>query len=458
MLTTMAQHGRIDVPEMAHEMPRGLESGKSAGFHGQRGFAQLAAFFEASAIGAKDPQDAATNANDFLAELTANNLQTSAERIRVNGHKLDVRGMMRYDLAHGKTALDTVTGIIGKMDESDPAYRRLKKQLTGAHTDQEREQLNAQLTQIHGQHISQLFPNQQARNAYINFDRNRDFYNAQVNEGVDQFNKPDGQRSADQDWKLVSDGPQWKMDREKHMAVVTSNKSAGGLAALWGDVMNHVADLEKKFPALATAVSGTTSAFQTLRDSGLGGVLGGALGMAGIKKIFGRKPPSVAGAGEVGGEAAATAEGAEVAGGEAAGDGILSTIGRWIMGGGRAVGGAAANGGKNLIMDGLIDNPVALAIAGLIMPSDTVSGSSESAELARLKNQNAGKNARQTSAEALNYLQSYPGHDVPAGGGPVIKLPAQPAPNVTVNMYMDGQKVSDWVHAEIERNARRHGA
>lgn len=38
VLTTMAQHGRIDVPELAHHIPRGLEAGKSAGFYGTRGF------------------------------------------------------------------------------------------------------------------------------------------------------------------------------------------------------------------------------------------------------------------------------------------------------------------------------------------------------------------------------------------------------------------------------------
>jgi|GEM_PF-3223480 len=458
VLTTFAQHGKVDVPELARAMPRALEAGKSAGYHGTKGFSQIGALFEAAAIGTGDPQEAATNTNDLLAALSGNNLQNSAERIRINGHKLDIRGMMRNDLAHGKTALDTVTGVISKMDSTDPQFKRLTKQLSSATTDEQRANIQAQIDQIHGQHISQLFPNQQDRNAYLNFDRNRPFYDQLVKEGGDQFSKPEGQRSADQDWKLVSDSAQWKMDREKNMAVVTSNKSAGGAAALWGDVMNHVADLEKEFPALATAVSGTTSAFQTLRDSGLGGVLGGALGMAGIKKIFGRKPPSVAGAGEAGGEVAGAAEGAEVAGGEAAGGGILSTIGRWILGGGRALGGAAVNGGKSLVTDGLMSNPLLLGIAGLIYTPDTVSGSSESAELARLKNQNYGKNSRQTSAEALNYLQNYPGHDVPAGGGPIIKLPAQPAPNVTVNMFLDGQKVSDWLYTEIERNARRHGA
>ncbi|WP_199257212.1 phage tail tape measure protein, partial [Pantoea sp. BAV 3049] len=251
VLTTMAQHGRIDVPELAREMPRGLEAGKSAGFYGNRGFSQLAAFFEASAIGAKDPQDAATNANDFLAELTSNNLTNNGKRIKINGKGLDIRSMMRHDLAHGKTALDTITGIVGKMDDTDPTYRRLQRQLGNASSDQERESLNAQISQIHGQHISQLFPNQQARNAYINFDRNRDFFNRQVNEGVNQFSLPDGQRSADLDFKTVADGAQWKMDRAKYNTELTSDNALKGATGVWGGLMNDLADLEKKFPELS---------------------------------------------------------------------------------------------------------------------------------------------------------------------------------------------------------------
>lgn len=456
VLTTFAQHGKVDVPELARAMPRALEAGKSAGYHGTKGFSQLGAIFEAAAIGTGDPQEAATNTNDLLAALSGNNLQNSGERIRINGHKLDIRGMMRYDLAHGKTALDTVTGVIGKMDATDPDYKRLTKRLQSATTDEQRADIQAQIDQIHGQHISQLFPNQQDRNAYLNFDRNRPFYNQLVKEGEEQFTKPEGQRSADLDWQLVSGGSQWKADREKNVSIVSSNKTTGGFAAMYGDFMNGLADLEEKLPALATAVSGTTSAFNALSNSGLGGLGAGLLLGGGLKKL-----KSIFRGGGSATEAGAVAEGAEAAGGEVAAAGGSSTLGnfvRWILKGGSTLGGAAVNSGKSLVTDGLIGNPLVATIAGLIIPSDTVGGSSESAELLRLKNHNQGVNARQTSAEALSYLQNWNGEKKTPGGQPIVQLPAQPAPNVTVNMYVDGQRMLDLFHTHIEHNARRHGA
>ncbi|KGT95299.1 hypothetical protein NG99_04575 [Erwinia typographi] len=455
VLTTMAQHGSIDVPKLAHEMPRGLESGKSAGFYGPRGFSQLAAFFEASAIGAKNPEDAATNANDFLAELTSKNLANNAGGIQLNGKKLDLRGMMRYDLAHGKTALDTVTGVISKMDKADPDYRHLTKQLSSASTDEQRAKLRAQLDQIHGQHISQLFPNQQARNAYLNFDRNRDFYNQLVGEGVSQFSLPEGERSADVDFQLIQRGPQWKTDRATHLTQVTGNEATSGAAGLWGDFMNHIADLEQKFPALGEAVSGVTTAFKAITGGTIGGTVGGAIGgMTIFKKLRNMLT----------GNSAAVAEGAE--GAEAAGatsGGVLGSIGRWLTGGARAVGGAVINGGKSAVTDGIVEggllsNPLALTIAGLVYPSDTVSGSSESAELARLKNQNYGKNSRQTSSEALSYLQNWKGNQAPAGGQPVVRLPAQQVPVVNVSVTLNDRDIAAAVHVLMDQNARRHGA
>lgn len=450
VLTTMAQHGRIDVPTLAREMPRALESGKSAGYHGQRGFSQLAAFFEASAIGAKDPQDAATNANDFLADLTSSNLENNGKRIKINGKKLDIRSMMRNDLARGKTPLDTITGVIGKMDESDPLYRKYQKQLTNTTDPAEREKLNAQIMQIHGQHISQLFPNQQARNGYINFDRNRDVFSSLTGEGVNQFSLPDGQRSADLDFNLVSSGAKWKSDRGDHVNELTSDSALGSAAGIWGDLKNDIADLEKQFPILGEAVSGTTTAFKALFSGTSGSFIGGAAGGWAFKKLRGWLSK--------GGTAVEDGIGAaeDAIGGAVSKPGLFGRIGSWLTGGGKR----ALSAGADVVSDGLIDNPFTLGIAGLLYPSDTVSGSDESSELSRLQNENKKKNHPQrTSADALNMLQNWHGQGAPGGAhAPMFQLPAQPAPIVNVTVHLDGREINGYVQTTTTKNARRYGA
>lgn len=431
VLTTMAQHGRIDVPELAREMPRGLEAGKSAGFHGQRGFASLAAFFEASAIGAKDPQDAATNANDFLAEMTSNNLTANGKRIKIKGRKLDIPAMMRNDLAKGLTPLDTITGIVGAMDKDDPQYRRYQQALKGARTPAEREQLEAQLNQIHGQHISKLLPNQQSRNAYINFDRNRDFYNAQVNEGVEQFKLPDGQRSADRDFNFVADSPQWKMDREKHVNALVGNDAMKGVTGVWGDLMKNLTDLEQAFPQLTTAASGAATALKGIAGSIGGSMIGGWFAGGGLKKVkdwFGR------GATEAGEIASSAGEAASEAG-EVIGHG----------------------GGKFLKVLGGKLNPLGDIIMGAEnFYSEFIERGSDKMKGVKLP---AGGMALHPvgALDVWDELRDFfkqMGKTTPGGSGSGGRAP-QPIVN---NIYLDSRLVTQQIMEQSELNSRRHGA
>lgn len=433
VLTTMAQHGRIDVPELAREMPRGLEAGKSAGFHGQRGFASLAAFFEASAIGAKDPQDAATNANDFLAEMTSNNLTANGKRIKIKGRKLDIPAMMRNDLAKGLTPLDTITGIVGAMDKDDPQYRRYQQALKGAGTPAEREQLEAQLNQIHGQHISKLFPNQQARNAYINFDRNRDFYNAQVNEGVEQFKLPDGKRSADRDFNIVADGPRWKMDREKHVNALAGNDAMKGATGVWGDLMKHLTDLEQAFPQLTTAASGAATALKAIAGGVGGSMIGGWVAGSGFKKVkdwFGR---GKAGIGDIASDA-----------GDIASDA------------GKAVG---RNGGK--VLRGLGKAGKLGVIGDLMMGAENFYSEfieRGSDKMKGVKLPAGGMAPHPVGAldvwDELHDFFKQMGKTTPGGNGSGGRAP-QPIVN---NIYLDGRLVTQQIMEQSELNSRRHGA
>ncbi|ATF92415.1 phage tail tape measure protein [Cedecea neteri] len=267
LLTTDAQHGRMSVPVLAETIPRGLEAGKSAGFFGRRGFAQIAGLFEASSIGAQNSEDAAVNVNDLLAEMTSSNLKNNAKRIKINGRGIDIQKMTRHDLALGLTPLDTITNVIGKMDENDPQYRRVKKQLAHTTDPDKRELLEAQLQRYHGEHISALFHNQQSRNAYINFDRNREFYNRLVNEGVAQFDLTENKRSASQDFNLIKQGPEWQFNHAKNAAIFASYDATNEPTTLAGKLADEFADLAKRFPTLAESVSITTTAFHSLYDA-----------------------------------------------------------------------------------------------------------------------------------------------------------------------------------------------
>jgi hypothetical protein len=445
--TTMAQHGRVDVPLLAREMPRGLEAAKSAGFYGQRGFSQIAALYEASAIGAKDPVDATTNTNDLLAELTSRNLTHSAKRIKVGGRKLDIMSMMRKDMAQNMTPLDTVTHVIGAMDKNDPLYRRYQNQL-GQTTDAgAREKLNAQLMQIHGQHISQLFPNQQSRNAYINYDRNREVFNRLTDEGVRQFSLPEGQRSADLDSDLVRAGDQWKIHQGKNAATFAGYDAMKKPTGWVANITSEAAKLGTEFPKVAAAASLTTTSIRALGGAalsvaGVKMVVGGAI----LKRIFKKEGSAVEGAATGAGETAAS--GAAAGAGEAAASGA----------------GAAGEVGGQII------KPLSkLAKIGVV--GDIMMGLSQfyTEFLERGKDKVAenggvvpeGMPQPVGALDVFDELRAFfKKTDTPDSDKKVSdKDSAKAAPVIPpINIYLDSQLVTERVLLRVEYESRRHGA
>ncbi|MFN1149937.1 phage tail tape measure protein [Serratia liquefaciens] len=458
--TTMAQHGSVDVPLMAHELPRGLEAGKSAGFYGPRGFAQLSAFYEASAIGSKDPMDATTNANDFLAELTANNLESSGKRLKIAGKNIDIRTMMRKDLAAGLTPLDTVTGVINKLDTTDPEYRKYQKQQVHTTDPNAREKLEAQLMQIHGQHISALFPNQQARNAYINFDRHRDVFNRLSSEGEEQFKLPDERRSATQDFKLQKDSPEWKFTERKNETLFATIDAMKKPTTLLADLSDKAAHLAQEFPALAKASVDTAIAIK-----GLGLAASGILALGALKKGGGLLS-GLMGKGQSVIEGAGASEVASVTGKVAAGlGGKLLRFGS-VLGDVSMVMGTFytefLERGKDKVAQSGGNVPAGLPqpVGGLDVFDEVrhwLSGDgavSQESSASRVRDQGGDT----STSEALRRLQNWPTPNANAGNAAAPPSQQQAAPPLPpINIYLDGALMNQHILQQAELNNRRYG-
>lgn len=450
--TTAAQDGRADVPILAREVPRGLESAKSAGLSGKHGFAQTLALFEVAASVAGDATEGATNANDLLAELSSNNLKHNAKRVKIRGKKVDFQAMAIKDISKGLTPLDTLSNLVDKYDQYDPAGIALRKKLSHATSDTERQRYQDALAKLHGDHISAFLTNQQSRNAFYGYERNKDMFNHVTGDVEAQFNLPEGQRSTDVDYGVVEDSNSFKVAQAKNEERYATNDAMKGTANVLGDLAEKGSHLAEEFPKLAEAAAGATVAIKAMAAAAIlregAGLLTGGGGLLG--KIL-RKGGTVAG------EAAETA--GEVAESK---PGWLTRLGGFLLSGGKKV----VSGGKNLVTngvleDGLLENPVALAVAGMFVPSDTVSGSDESRELSRLKarnrNENSQGNILPSSAEALNMLQHWPGHNAPIGGASRAPQPPQPAPNVNVVVRLDSHDIAAAIQVLIDNNNRRHG-
>lgn len=448
--TTASQHGKADVSLLAREAPRGLENAKSAGFAGQKGFADVLALYEIAASVAGSADEGATNANDLLAEMSSVNLANSASRVKINGKKLDFKSMAVKDAERGHSSLYTLERIVQSVDRNDPQMKALRRKMSAATDPEARKNLQGAIDERHGQNLGLFLHNQQSKNAFMGYERNPEQFEATSHDIEDQFSRKPGQRSTDVDYAVMQDTAAYKEQKLKTQNDKASDAAVKPVSDALGNLELKVAELAEEFPKVATAAKGAAIALTTVAAFGL--IKGGTDLLTGGGKGGGLMGRLKGNAGTV---TEAAEDAAEATGGKSD---WLKSFRRWLLKGGSTLGGAAVNGGKSLATDGLIGNPLAMTIAGLIIPSDTVSGKNESDELARLKNYNQGVNARQTSAEALSYLQNWNGEKKTPGGQPVLQLPAQPAPVVNVNVHVDGQQLLSWFQSHVDQNARRHGA
>jgi TP901 family phage tail tape measure protein len=437
--TTAAQNGRVDVPILASEMPRALEAAKSAGFRGQKGYAQVAALFQASALGAGSPEEAATNTNSLLAELTSANLSNNAKRLKIRGKGVDIQALEVQDAKAGLTPLDTVNKVVDSALKYDPKYQTLTKQLAGTHDEESRDRIESQRDLIEGGYVSRLFPNQQARNAFLNLRRQRPYFQRVQDEEMEQFHLPEGHRSADLDFGLIQQEPEFQLHQAANAKLFASNDVVAPISKALGNVAETGSKLAEEFPRVSTAAAGAAMAITALGAA--------AAAKAGVGMILGGGAADVA-AGAAGG---------------AASKGLLSKA--W---------GVTKNGlskGKNLFKPGSLltgAGMYATAAAGndvvgiLQSMSDgrTYNGiqghSGEMGELARLKMQNLKANGGTEPLPALNEMNRWSSaSSLPPSLTPV-EATNTPAPSpINLTVQLDGHDIAASVQQRMERDSRR---
>ena len=448
--TTMSQHGMVDMALLAKEMPRALESAKSIGLHGRTGYSQVGALFEAAARGAGSPEEAATFTTNLLSELSAPTLANNFKQAKIGKRGIDIRALIRADAAKGLTPLDTVDRGIRAMDEHDPQFVALNKQIARTAPGEARSQLEARRDQIHGQNVGRIFTNEYSRMGFLNWERNKDYYHKLIKEGNAQFDLPEGETSADQDYKLVEDSTAFKVNKAKNEAMIASRNTSSTFTKWVGEAADKAAELAQEFPKLTTAISGAYSAIQGL------GAMGG-IGLGGAVALGGKKLWNV-----LRGGSAVAAEGAEIA----ASGGAVSRVGSALS----RAGGVIARGAHwagGVLEDGLLTrgaglvNPWTVGALALT-PGSTVSNSSEMGELERLKQRNLQQNSAVDIPVALdainemkNFMEQHNNTASSTSHGTIPYAPQGPQQPVVAQIYLDGRVVTDAVLRRMDVGSRR---
>ncbi|WP_226020298.1 phage tail tape measure protein [Serratia symbiotica] len=442
--TTLSQHGAVGMDLLAKEGPEALESAKSLGFYGRTGYSRTMALFEATARGAdtRAPEVAATYATNLLKDLASPTLANNFKNIKIGGHGIDIRSLIRADTAKGLTPFDTVDRAIRSMDTRVPLFNQLEKQIAKTTDPQKKAELEARRDQIHGQNVGQIFTNEYSRLGFLNWERNKDYYHDQVKNSDAQFDKPMGQTSADLDFELVQDSTKFKEQKMKNASIFASNEAIEPVADLYGRIAEKAAELANEFPILTAAVTGASSAFQAINSFG-GGLLAAWAG----KKVLGK----LGGAGTV-----AAAEGAGAA---AKNGGLLTRAGQALRGCGTSL----LRMGGGVIENGLIANPYALALTGMLIPNNTVSGSAEMSELERLKQENLQRNNAATYTPAsldsfqtmMNFFRESNTAKPTSPAATTPWAPQAPQQPVVANIYLDSREVTEAVLRRVDVDARR---
>ncbi|WP_336195593.1 phage tail tape measure protein [Hafnia paralvei] len=428
--TTMSQHGMVDMSLLAKEMPKALESAKSIGLHGRTGYSQVGALFEAAARGAGSPEEAATFTTNLLSELSAPTLANNFKQAKIGKRGIDIRALIRADAAKGLTPLDTVDRGIRAMDEHDPQFVALEKQISRTAPGEARAQLEARRDQIHGQNVGRIFTNEYSRMGFLNWERNKDYYHKLIKEGNAQFDMPEGHTSADLDYNLVEDSASFKVNKAKNEAIVASNDTAAPLAKSFGDVADKASELAKEFPKLTTAISGAYSTIQGFGAAGGAGL--GALALAGGQKLWKRFK---------GGGSAIVEEAAETV---AKGGGFLSKGGSLL---GKVAGAPLAESymAYNQFYDQFLERG-----------DDKIKRLKEDGYNTNIPN-NIPKPVGFLDAfdEIKNFFSQNNSAKPASKGSNVPYAPQGPQQPVVANIYLDSREVTDAVLRRIDVDSRR---
>lgn len=268
--TTAAQHGRAGVGLLAKELPGALSSARSAGFHGREGFAAVPALFQTAAKEAGTPEQGVTNAYNLMADLTSSNLANNAKQLMLKGKDgktikgVDFRALARQDAEKGLTPLDTVNRLVDRALAGDSGYQKLTKRLATTKDENARADIEAQRSLIEGQYIAQLFPNQYSGSGFRAYRKNKPYFDKLQHEMLEQFDLPEGQRSAELDYGLIKDEPKMQLQRAENEKFNATNDAISPVSKVLGDVAETGAKLAQEFPGLTTAAAGAAIAIKGL--------------------------------------------------------------------------------------------------------------------------------------------------------------------------------------------------
>ncbi|EBD5727974.1 hypothetical protein C2F21_01730 [Salmonella enterica] len=235
--------------------------------------------------------EAGNNVVNLLAKLTSSDAAHAAARIKINGKGIDLPGTLAQARQHNIDPIEAFSRVIDKVVRSDPKYRQLQQHLSTVKKD-DTEEMSKTLTSmakiLEGAGVGKILVDRQALMAMLAY-RNGSAYKDDLDQdiGAQRHLKPGEKGAGDLDFDFNAQQPWFQAQRFKNTRELSELDAIKPLADSAGKMGGWLADLGDRFPALATAVSGATTAIESMTAA--------ALTFAGLKLLFGNKIPGIPG-------------------------------------------------------------------------------------------------------------------------------------------------------------------
>ncbi|EJS5187425.1 phage tail tape measure protein [Salmonella enterica] len=291
MAVAAGQAGNFELRDMAKWLGPQLAAAANAGMSGLDDFGRLLSLNELSAITAGSNDEAGNNVVNLLAKLTSSDAAHAAARIKINGKGIDLPGTLAQARQHNIDPIEAFSRVIDKVVRSDPKYRQLQQHLSTVKKD-DTEEMSKTLTSmakiLEGAGVGKILVDRQALMAMLAY-RNGSAYKGDLDQdiGAQRHLKPGEKGAGDLDFDFNAQQPWFQAQRFKNTRELSELDAIKPLADSAGKMGGWLADLGDKFPALATAVSGATTAIESMTAA--------ALTFAGLKLLFGNKIPGIPG-------------------------------------------------------------------------------------------------------------------------------------------------------------------
>ncbi|EBV3644438.1 phage tail tape measure protein [Salmonella enterica subsp. enterica serovar Kottbus] len=322
------QKGGFEIADMVNGFPAQMAMAEQLGLSGMKGVNTLIKMNELGEVTAGSTDEASTNVVNLLQKINAPDTREKLKHVKVNGKGINLEATLAQAKAHGMNQVDAFVKIVETVASQNKEYVKLKKKLESLPKNDKsgkRELYESMFQIFQGAGIGEVVNDRQALLgliAYMNGGKTSGEIDAAL---YQQQNLKPGEKSAtDLNFEFNSQQPWYKADQAKNAWDFAQMDAVKGPAHLVGTFAGGLADAAEKFPGLATAVAGATTAIQAMTQA--------ALAFAGLKFL-------TEGLGGLVGKVGTAAEGGA----------LVSKVGNAVTGGEKTLSRAAGTTGRGLL-------------------------------------------------------------------------------------------------------------